>query len=143
VAALWDSYYPPGGLEAKVARLVDGLRAEIPRFVEVLTEYRPPALQGRSLRQVMNLTDRQPAQLSALLTDWRAEPSRMYQTAPSLTFAVLGQARIDGQLSPEEESTILAKLLTHWALKTTLDMSFYCASQGSRPAPLSQAQLID
>ena len=66
----------------------------------------------------------------------------MYQTAPSLTFAVLGQARIDGQLSPEEESTILAKLLTHWALKTTLDMSFYCASQVARPAPLSKAQLV-
>ena len=81
------------------------LRAEIPRFVEVLTEYRPPALRGRSLRQVMNLPQRQPARLSALFTDWRAEPSRMYQTAPSLTFAVLGQARIDGQLTPEEEST--------------------------------------
>ena len=142
VAALWDSYYPPGGLDAKVAELVERLRAEIPRFVEVLTEYRPPALLGRSLRQVMNLPQRQPARLSAMFTDWGAEPSRMYQTAPSLTFAVLGQARIDGQLTPEEESTILAKLLTHWALKTTLDMSFYCASQGSRPAPLSQAQLV-
>ena len=91
--------------------LWNGLRAEIPRFVEVLTEFRPPSLHGRSLRQVMNLPLRQPARLSALLTDWRAEPSRMYQTAPSLTFAVLGQARIDGQLTPEEESTILAKLL--------------------------------
>jgi hypothetical protein len=90
----------------------------------------------------MNLPQRQPARLSAMFTDWGAEPSRMYRTAPSLTFAVLGQARIDGQLTPEEESTILAKLLTHWALKTTLDMSFYCASQGSRPAPLSQAQTV-
>jgi hypothetical protein len=55
----------------------------------------------------------------------------MYERSPSLTFAVLGQARMDGRLTPEEESTILAKLLTHWALKTTLDMSFYCASQGA------------
>lgn len=142
VAALWDSYYPAGGLDATIGDLVERLREDIPRFVEVLTEFRPPSLRGSSLREVMNLPERQPARLSALLTDWRGEPARMYEGAPSLTFAVLGQARMDGQLTPEEESTILAKLLTHWALKTTLDMSFYCASQGSRPAPLSKAQLV-
>jgi hypothetical protein len=108
--------------------LVGRLREDIPRFVEVLTEFRPPSLGGRSLREVMHVEQRQPAQLSAMLADWKRGPSRMYESPPCLTFAVLGQARMDGQLTPEEESTILAKLLTHWALKTTLDMSFYCAS---------------
>jgi hypothetical protein len=139
VGALWDSYYPAGGLDAGVAGLLERLRADIPRFVQVLTEFRPPSLGGRSLKEVMNGNQRQPAQLSAILAGWKREPSRMYEAAPSLTFAVLGQARMDGQLTPEEESTILAKLLTHWALKTTLDMSFYCASHGNQPAPLSKA----
>ena len=40
----------------------------------------------------------------------------MYRAAPSLVFAVLGQARADGRVSPEDESHLLAKLLTHWAL---------------------------
>ena len=131
VAELWSSYYPAAGLEPDTAKLVEGLRADLPRFVRVLTEFRPPSLGGHSLREVMNLAERQPARLSALLTEWQGEPSRMYERSPSLTFAVLGQARMDGRLTPEEESTILAKLLTHWALKTTLDMSFYCASQGA------------
>ena len=131
VADLWESYYPAAGLESRSPRWWKGCAPTFPGSSGVLTEFRPPALLGRSLRDVMNLAERQPARLSAMLTEWRAEPSRMYQRSPSLTFAVLGQARMDGRLTPEEESTILAKLLTHWALKTTLDMSFYCASQGA------------
>jgi hypothetical protein len=38
-----------------------------------------------------------------------------------LVFAVLGQARADGQLSPEDEAVLLAKLLTHWALRSSLN----------------------
>jgi len=43
-------------------------------------------------------------------------------------FAVLGQARADGRMSPEDESDLLAKLLTFWAMRSTLDTSAYCAS---------------
>ena len=38
----------------------------------------------------------------------------------SLVFAVIGQAKADGQITPEEESGLLASLLTHWALRRTL-----------------------
>ena len=44
----------------------------------------------------------------------------MYRASPSLVFAVLGQARAGGRASPEDESRLLAKLLTHWALASTL-----------------------
>jgi hypothetical protein len=44
----------------------------------------------------------------------------MYQAAPVLVFAVIGQARADGILSPEHESILLARLLAHWALRNTL-----------------------
>jgi hypothetical protein len=56
----------------------------------------------------------------------------MYRAAPSLVFAVLGQARAVGQLSPEDESALLAKLLTNWALRSTLDTSFACATATGR-----------
>jgi hypothetical protein len=59
----------------------------------------------------------------------------MYRAPPTLVFAVIGQARADGQLTPEEESTVLGKLLTHWALRTTLNVSAVCAlRQISQPA---------
>lgn len=44
----------------------------------------------------------------------------MYQSSPVLVFAVIGQARADGILSPEHESILLGRLLTHWALRNTL-----------------------
>ena len=53
---------------------------------------------------------------------------QMYRSPPSLVFAVLGQARADGKLSPEDESDLLAKLLTYWAMRSTLDMSEVCAT---------------
>jgi hypothetical protein len=37
-----------------------------------------------------------------------------------LVFAVIGQARANGLLSPEHESVLLGRLLTHWALRNTL-----------------------
>jgi hypothetical protein len=40
----------------------------------------------------------------------------------------LGQAKADGRLSPEDESDLLAKLLTYWAMRSTLDSSAYCAA---------------
>jgi hypothetical protein len=52
----------------------------------------------------------------------------MYRSPPSLVFAVLGQARADGKLSPEDESDLLVKLLTYWAMRSTLDISAFCAS---------------
>jgi hypothetical protein len=51
----------------------------------------------------------------------------MYEASPALVFAVLGQARADGRLSPEDESALLAKLLTHWALASTLAGAARCA----------------
>jgi hypothetical protein len=52
----------------------------------------------------------------------------MYRAAPSLVFAVLGQAKADDNLSPEDESDLLAKLLSFWAMRSTLDSSAYCAA---------------
>jgi hypothetical protein len=43
-------------------------------------------------------------------------------------FAVVGQARADGRLAPETESELLAKLLTHWALRATVNISEICAA---------------
>ena len=40
---------------------------------------------------------------------------------PTLVFAVLGRARINGKLTPEAEDQFLGGLITHWALKNALD----------------------
>ena len=44
----------------------------------------------------------------------------MLRTSPAVAFAVLGQARAEGKLSPEDESRTLEHLLFYWAVRSTL-----------------------
>jgi hypothetical protein len=52
----------------------------------------------------------------------------MYRASPTMVFAVIGQARADRKISPEDESTLFCKLLTFWALRATVNMSEMCAA---------------
>lgn len=128
LARLWDSFYPVAGLDEERRRLLTRLEASLPAFVALLTQHRPKALRGQSLLGVMNVEERQPARLAAYYWAWRSAPGRLRNASPTLVFAVLGQARADGELSPEQESNTLAKLLTHWALHSTLDTATLCAA---------------
>ena len=127
VAALWESYYPPQGLPSGTASILARLQASLPAFVALLVEHRPKALRGRSLREIFETTARQPARLEALYREWVGDPSQMYRAPPTMVFAVIGQARANGWLAPEDESTLVAKLLTYWALRATINTSELCA----------------
>jgi hypothetical protein len=130
VAALWESLYPRQGLDPFRLRIFAQLEATMPGFVALLVNHRPSALRGRSLIEVLDIAERQPMRLSQLYRAWTQNPAAMYRAAPTLVFAVLGQARANGELTPEDESELVAKLLTYWALRSTLDMSSACAVAG-------------
>ena len=136
LTALWDAYYPLAGLDARRQQIVTLLQEHLPGFVSLLINHRPRALHGRSLVEVLDVAERQPVRLQALFTRWRRLPPQMYRAPPSLVFAVLGQARADGRLSPENESELLGRLLTHWALRSTLDVSAACALRRSADSTL-------
>lgn len=131
LAQLWERYYPTAGLDQRNRALFTVLNEAIPSFVTLLTQHRPKLLRGASLREALAVEQRQPAQLLAHFKAWRSSPRRMRSASPSLTFAVLGQARAEGLLSPELESRMLAYLLTYWALRSTLDIS----ASYARPTP--------
>lgn len=128
VARLWESYYPVAELDDERRDLLARLKESLPEFVAVLINHRPRALRGRSLSEATNIEGRSPGRLAALFGAWNKAPQQMYRAPPSLVFAVLGQAKADGALSPEDESDLLAKLLTFWAMRSTLDTSAYCAA---------------
>jgi hypothetical protein len=132
LALLWESYYPLAGLAPAQHQLLLQLQASMPALVALLVNHRPLALRGRSLVEVMQVHKRQPATLERLFRNWNAVPAQMYRAAPSLVFAVIGQARANGQLTPEDESTLLARLLTHWALRSTLDTTQTCGDIAQR-----------
>lgn len=134
LADAWQSFYPLEGLDGEAASLVGRLVQGMDPFVSVLMRHRVPALQGRTLPDVLRVAERQPDKLAQLYREWVRTPERMYRAPPSLVFAVLGQARSDGHIKPEDENVLLAKLLTHWALRSTLDTTYRCAGMGARAA---------
>jgi hypothetical protein len=127
LAAAWESFYPLQGLNVEHAQLLNDIQAEMPGFVALLMHHRPRALRGRTLNEALGVDQRQPARLAQLFDAWNADPAEMYRAAPSLVFAVIGQARAQGRISPEDESDLVGKLLTHWALTASLDTSSTCA----------------
>lgn len=117
---LWESFYPRAGIDSERLRIIESLEATMPAFIRLLTGHRPKALRGKTLAEVFPIRERQPARLQALYEAWRGEPSRFRRAAPTLVFAVLGQARQDRKLSPEGESRLVGDLLNHWAVRRAL-----------------------
>lgn len=132
LAALWGSLYPVSGAGDAQQPIFESLEQTIPELVRVMLAHRPKALGGRTLSEAMRLPDRQPQRLAALFRSWNHEPIRMREHAPTLVFAAIGQARADGVLQAEEESRLLAYLLTYWALRSTLDIAEVCATTQPR-----------
>ena len=120
IAGLWSRLYPVDGLRPEQLATIGGLMGTMPAFVELLLGHRPPSLRGRTLGEVLRLPDREPQRLEALYRAWQADPRTMQRTAPSLAFAVTGQARARGLLSPEGEDRILGRMITFWALDSTM-----------------------
>jgi hypothetical protein len=147
LASVWDGYYPPSAVAAERRLLLASLEGEIPEFVSLLVGHQPPPLGGKSLVEAMPVEERQPSQLAAYHEQWRSSPSQMRRAPPSLVFAVVGQARLMGKTTPEEESRTLTELLTHWALHSSLAASAARSNRlagegcGTPPAARSTARL--
>src|SRR6266542_4021745 len=72
------------------------------------------------------------AALAQCLQTWRSNPSRMKSAKPTLAFAVIGQARADGAISPQQESRTLGELLTRCAVDDAIGRGRSTASSHSR-----------
>jgi len=127
LAESFNALYPTGGLRPEVVALLRSLLDTMPTFVQFLLTHRPKLLRGRTVGEVMRMPDRDPDRLLMQYAAWRDRPSLMYAAPPTLVFAVFGRARSAGRLTPEEESRQLRKLITHWALHSTLDVLGTCA----------------
>jgi len=132
LANVWESFYPRTDLDAARLKVLSVLEATLPAFVSVLINHRPRSLNGRSLKEIMPLNERQPAQLAHLYESWGGSSLRISEAAPTLAFAVIGQARADGEVTPAAESRIIGNLLTYWATRSALSVSEICAQQPRR-----------
>jgi hypothetical protein len=135
LAALWGALYPVSAASPEARRLFALLEHTMDDFVATMLAHRPESLGGHSLRDVMTSPERQPARLAVLFRAWRRAPMAMRDNPPTVVLAAIGQARADGAVSPEEESPMLADLLTYWALRSTLDVAEVCATTRPRLRP--------
>lgn len=121
LARTWEAFYPRDGLDAKRQQLFRLLEQHMPRLVRLLLEHRPARLTGRSVAEAIGCANRQPERLRELFQRWQTTPALVRETSPTLAFAVIGQAKMDGTITPEAESTWLANLLRYWAVTITLN----------------------
>ena len=129
---VWESLYPPVGIDPEKRAVLELLEKTMPELVSLLIDHRPKMLGGKSLAAALETDARQPARLIAHFKEWRASPRLRKRAPPSLVFAVIGQARADGVISPEDESRYLRSMLKHWALQSVLDSSAMCTAQSAR-----------
>lgn len=114
---LWESLYPTQDLPQKVKALLNELLLVLPEFVELVVQHRSPYTEGKKLRDLFPVTERQPAHLQHLYTNWRFDFSQIGRASPSLVFAVIGQARADNAIATNTEVKLLRTWLTNWALQ--------------------------
>jgi len=139
LADLWSQLYPRQHAPAAMHRPLALLEAQIPPFVELMLEHRAPALRGARLNEVLCLPSRGKDALLTRYASWRDSPMEFAQAPPALAFAVVGQARAAGLITPEHEARLLGELLTGWAIRSSLDTSLLCARASVPPIPMATA----
>jgi hypothetical protein len=138
LAETWRQLYPVHEDLTPIQRRLIGLLEEsMPEFVDLLLSFRPRLMRGDSLRASMRPHLRTPERLRETWRSSRGSFERLRAGAPSLLFAVLGQARADGELSPEGESRLLSDLLKYWALRDALETTEFAARRRRTRVALS------
>jgi hypothetical protein len=129
---VWESYYPRQGLRKEQAEIFVQLEKGIPNLVALILGHRPNCLRGKGIGEAIFSPDRQAGRLRSLWNSWRQAPQLMREAPPTLVFAVIGQAKMDGVTDSNEESTVLTDMLKYWAIKITIDTSEVCAMMQTR-----------
>ena len=141
LSQLWESFYPPIDLSQPKRDLLALMEEAFPDFVTLLIDHQPKSLRGRSLRESLANDERRPENLIACYRSWLATPQAIRQVPPTLAFAAIGQARADGQITPELESKAIGNLLTDWAVRSTLDVAAHCAAHSASIGPSPSSNL--
>ena len=126
LAAVWRALYPIESVDPEVLDVIERCGALLPDLAALLADHRPASLCGSSLASVLASSELEPDRLRAQLARWKARPQLVESSGPCHVFAVLGQARADNQITPEGEASALSRLLSFWALKSSLETTAHC-----------------
>ncbi|MEU5844559.1 hypothetical protein [Rhodococcus sp. NPDC047139] len=133
----WKQMYPIDALPPAHRSRIEHTEAAIGKLVNLLVHHRSSALKGRELGEIWPLQERHPVHLSRLHRKWDNDVAVMARQSPSLVFAVLGQAKATGAISPETENLLLTRLLTVWAVRSSLDPARHSICRGTKVMEIS------
>jgi hypothetical protein len=119
----WEAMYPPQSESPTRREVLAGLMKTLPAFVDLLTGHRPKKLRGSSLAEALALPELRPGELARVYRGRPATRETLAALRPSSAFATAGQARLEGVITPERESGLIAELLEFWALRRSLESS--------------------
>jgi hypothetical protein len=142
LAARWEALYPLSQLPAHRRAWVAALEAEIREFVVLLASHQPAGLRGRTLAEAVATEERSPRRLRGAWASWASDLHALRRAPPCLAFAVVGQARADGAITPEHEGALLADLLRDQAMRSTLNRAAICAVPSRRVATSATAPVV-
>lgn len=135
IMAMWKEMYPLADLAPEVARLARTLERTLPEFSRVVLALTPRRLAGRRLGECMMPLDRSPDRLASVWQRLEHRRHDWHRLPPTLALAAISQARFDGKLTSEGESSAIQRLLTEWAVRSALD-----AADGSRVCRIQQTR---
>ncbi len=113
----WEALYPTRDEAPAKQQIIQALEKALPPFANLLINHRPASLHGKRLGDIFPVAERQPVRLQQLYQHWQTRPGLLETSAPSLVFAVIGQAKADGVITAADESQLLIRTLTRWALE--------------------------
>lgn len=134
----WEDLYPLDGLNAQKRELIRRLEAVLPPFARLVLGHRSATLRGGRVADIFPVAARGPEQLRSLYEAWQQQPYLREHAAPSLVFAVVGQAKADGRISTQDEVRVLSHMLSHWALDRARN---YCVAPRSLASSISTLTL--
>ncbi len=112
---LWQTFYPSNDLKEDKRMLLRQIEEEMHAFVSLVLKHKNKQLKGKTICELFPMKERQPAQLRQMFQNWKEYPSLQQKAAPTLVFAVFGQAKSDKQIDAEQESQMLSQQLRNWA----------------------------
>ncbi|HEY3441576.1 MAG TPA: hypothetical protein VGK29_12515 [Paludibaculum sp.] len=123
ISRTWDRLYPQDGERQSRRFVLDSLLRTMPAFVKLLVGHSPPSLGGLSLERALALPEIRPRELAVFYRRSPLTRDRLAKTRPSTAFAAVGQARLEGVITPARETQLIAELLEYWALRRSLASS--------------------
>lgn len=112
---LWQQFYTLGDLPKEKVILIEALLELRTDFINLVHFHKVKSLKGKTVGSIFPIQERQPEKLGQIFQHWEKHPFLMKKAPPTLVFAVLGQAKFNGEVSPIKESKMLTQQLRNWA----------------------------